>query len=99
VLSRVGGQRGGESIPMAAGGELTIGKAGDCHMVIAEDDYVSRRHAKLVHSDGMVFVEDLGSSNGTFLKVRRPVALEPGDEIVVGTCVLRFEEKVQQSNS
>jgi pSer/pThr/pTyr-binding forkhead associated (FHA) protein len=81
-----------------AGDELSIGKAADCNMVIADDDYVSRRHARLVKSDGMVFLEDLGSSNGTFLRVRRPIVLEPGDEIVVGTCSLRFDEKAQPSS-
>lgn len=96
-LSRKGDQRGTESVHMT-GGELTIGKGGDCHLVIADDEYVSRHHAKLVQSDGMVFLEDQGSSNGTFLRVRRPVALEPGDEIVVGTCFLRFEETGQRSN-
>lgn len=74
-----------------AGGELTIGKAADCGLVVVGDEYLSRRHTRLVARDGQVFLEDLGSSNGTFLKIRRPVAVEIGDEILVGTCLLRLE--------
>jgi len=74
------------------GGELTVGKAPDCSLAVTGDDYLSRRHARLYEDDGMVFLEDLGSSNGTFLRVHRPILLEPGDEILVGTTVLRFEQ-------
>jgi len=72
--------------------DITIGKAPDCDLPVPEDDYVSRRHARVFHSDGMLFVEDLGSSNGTFLRVRRPIVLQAGDEILVGTSALRLEE-------
>ncbi len=78
-----------------AGGELTIGKAPDCGLVMMGDEYISRRHTSLVARDGQVFLEDLGSSNGTFLKIRRPVAVEIGDEILVGTCLLRLERANQ----
>ena len=72
--------------------EMTIGKAADCGMVIASDDYISRRHAKLVRDGEHVFLEDIGSSNGTFLRVRRPVVLEPGDEFMVGSSLLRVDK-------
>ena len=75
--------------------ELTIGKLDECDLVIADDDYVSRRHARLFRSDGMVFLEDMGSANGTFLRVRRPIVLELGDEILVGTAVLQLEDSVR----
>ena len=72
--------------------ELTIGKLTECDLVIADDDYVSRRHARLFRSDGMVYLEDMGSANGTFLRVRRPIVLEPGDEILVGTAMFQLED-------
>ena len=72
--------------------ELTIGKLDECNLVIANDEYVSRRHARLFKSDGIVFLEDMGSANGTYLRVRRPIVLEPGDEILIGTAVLQLEE-------
>jgi pSer/pThr/pTyr-binding forkhead associated (FHA) protein len=57
---------------------------------------VSRRHARITLRDGQYFVEDLGSTNGTFVNrgkrlmpgVRQP--LKDGDEIIVGKTFLRF---------
>jgi pSer/pThr/pTyr-binding forkhead associated (FHA) protein len=74
------------------GEELTIGKAPDCDLVVTDDEYLSRRHVRLIRSEGKVVLEDLGSANGTFLRVRRPVALEPGDEILVGTSLFTLEK-------
>jgi hypothetical protein len=70
---------------------LTIGKNGDCDLIIADDEYVSRQHARLYHFDGQILLEDLCSSNGTFLRVKKPVALEIGDEFLIGTHLIRFE--------
>ena len=39
-----------------------------------------------------VRLEDAGSSNGTYLRVNRPIVLQTGDEIVIGTKVLQFEQ-------
>ena len=72
--------------------ELMIGKTAECELRIVNDDYVSRRHARLFLSDGKIHLEDLGSSNGTFLRVRKPIALEPGDEVLVGKGLLRLDE-------
>ena len=74
------------------GPELTIGKLAECDLVIPDDDYVSRRHARLFRSDGMVFLEDTGSANGTFLRVRRPIVLESGDQILIGTKIFQFDD-------
>ena len=79
-------------VDMPVGDELTIGKTTDCHLVV-EDDFVSRRHARVFRNDRMLMVEDLGSSNGTFLRVRQPIVLGPGDEILLGTTVLRLEQR------
>lgn len=73
-------------------GDLLIGKQGDCQVAIDQDGYISRRHARLYHVDGRIELEDLGSSNGTFIRVRRPVTVQPGDEILVGTSVVRVEK-------
>jgi FHA domain-containing protein len=57
---------------------------------------VSRRHARITMQDGNYFVEDLGSTNGTFVnrgKRLSPGARQPladGDEIIVGKTFLRF---------
>lgn len=72
--------------------DLTIGKSNDCGLVIANDEYVSRRHARIFQANEMLFLEDLNSSNGTFLRPRRPIILEAGDEILIGTSLFRLEE-------
>lgn len=72
--------------------EVTIGKDDACDVSFPHDEFISRRHARVVRTNGMFFIEDLGSSNGTLLKVRREIALDVGDEIVLGTTVLRLEE-------
>ncbi len=60
------------------------------------DAKVSRRHARIVHRDNIFTIEDLGSTNGTFLNRGRrllpgsPQILNEGDEIIVGKTFLRF---------
>jgi len=81
-----------DQIVAIAGKELTIGKSPDCNLVITNDEYISRRHARIFETDGMVFLEDLNSSNGTFLRPKRAVILEVGDEILIGTTVFRLED-------
>ena len=71
---------------------MTIGSAGDCDVVVPGDAYASRHHAQISRVDGRFQLEDLDSSNGSFLRIRRPIALEVGDEIMVGTTAVRLEE-------
>ena len=91
-LKRVGSQGMDGVIPFV-GEPLIIGKDSDCDVVIADDSYVSRRHARLRREDNLIFLDDLGSSNGTLLKICRPVIIEPGDEIMIGRTVLRLEQR------
>jgi len=59
------------------------------------DPEVSRRHARFDVRDGIVFIRDLESRNGTFLNGRRvsePIEVRVGDEIDVGTTRLRVED-------
>lgn len=64
---------------------------------VAEGSYVSRRHAKITEADGQYFIEDLGSSNGTWTKVNGefaraegPVVINDGDEVALGNARLKF---------
>ena len=91
-LTRVGSQGKDGVIPFV-GEQLIIGKDSDCEVVIADDSYASRRHARLRLEDNLIFLDDLGSSNGTLLKICRPVIIEPGDEIIIGSTVLRLERR------
>ena len=51
-------------------GEISVGRAPECSIVLS-DPTVSRKHARLVVTDGRVWVEDLGSKNGTFVDDRQ----------------------------
>ena len=71
--------------------EVKIGRAGTNHISLADDSYASQLHARLFRRDGSLFIEDLGSTNGTFLnrkKLTGPVSLRRGDRIQIGHTVL-----------
>jgi hypothetical protein len=73
------------------GDELTMGRAEGCGVSLPDDTFVSQVHARVFRRDGSLFVEDLGSTNGTFLNrkaVSGPVALRKGDRVQVGRSVL-----------
>jgi pSer/pThr/pTyr-binding forkhead associated (FHA) protein len=74
------------------GEELTVGRAAGCQVTL-DDTYVSQIHARVFIRDGQVYVEDLGSTNGTYLnrtKVAGPMLLGPGDRLQVGSTVLEL---------
>jgi pSer/pThr/pTyr-binding forkhead associated (FHA) protein len=74
-----------------SGPELTIGRAGGCHIALPNDTFASTLHARVFERNGAVYVEDLGSTNGTYVNGNRlaaPVVLRPGDRVQVGTTVL-----------
>ena len=51
--------------------EMTIGRAAGCHVAVADDTFASQLHARVFGRDGAVFVEDLGSTNGTYVNGAR----------------------------
>jgi len=72
--------------------QITIGRADDATLVLS-DDYASTRHARLFPQDGQWLVEDLGSTNGTYLdrqKVTRPTPVPVGVPIRIGKTVLEL---------
>jgi pSer/pThr/pTyr-binding forkhead associated (FHA) protein len=82
-------ERRGATFPI--GTELTVGRAGGCAISLPDDTYVSNLHARVFTSNGRVLVEDLGSTNGTFLnreKLTSTVPLNRGDRLQVGSTVL-----------
>jgi pSer/pThr/pTyr-binding forkhead associated (FHA) protein len=70
--------------------EVIVGRE-KADLVFSDDELVSTRHAKLTLQGGRFYVEDLSSTNGTFLSLREPHVLVPGDVIRLGNEVLRFE--------
>lgn len=72
--------------------QITIGRADDATLVLG-DDYASTRHARLFPQDGQWLLEDLGSTNGTYLdrqKVTRPMPVPLGVPIRIGKTVLEL---------
>jgi pSer/pThr/pTyr-binding forkhead associated (FHA) protein len=72
--------------------ELTIGRAAGCQIPL-DDSYVSQLHARVFRRDGDLLVEDLGSTNGTYLnrkKVDGPVPIRRGDRLQIGRTVLEL---------
>jgi pSer/pThr/pTyr-binding forkhead associated (FHA) protein len=60
-------------------------------LLLPDDPTVSPRHARFTVASGILRVEDLGSVNGTFLRLREPRRLALGDELRVGRQLLRLE--------
>lgn len=74
------------------GEELIIGRAEKCHIVL-DDSYVSQMHARFFARGEGYMVEDLGSTNGTYLNRRRitsPVEVSRGDQVKIGKTVLEL---------
>jgi hypothetical protein len=71
---------------------VVIGRAPECTLVL-EDDFASGRHARFSLRSGVWMLEDLGSTNGTYLgraKVEGPIAVDPGTPVRIGRTVLEL---------
>lgn len=71
-------------------GELTVGRE-DGELLFPDDEFMSRRHATIAGDAHRAHVTDLGSSNGTFVRLRAERVLRPGDLFRIGDQLLRFE--------
>ncbi len=73
-------------------GSLTVGRAAGCEITL-DDTFISQLHAKISMTESGVVVEDLGSTNGTYLNRKRvtaPVVVAPGDVVQVGSTVMEL---------
>jgi hypothetical protein len=72
--------------------QILIGREKTCTLVI-DSPLVSREHARLTHEGDQWLIEDLGSTNGTFVnnqRVQERVALKKGDRLAIASFVYRF---------
>jgi hypothetical protein len=101
---RKGGRGGGDALVVVEpaehrgtrhglGDEVTIGRAAGCTVTL-DDNYVSQLHARVFHTDGALYVEDLGSTNGTYVNGRKltgSVLVKRGDQVRIGGTVLEVD--------
>src|SRR3954447_23840914 len=91
ALRFISGKYQGGEFPLRPHREIIIGRSSELDMVLVED-MVSRKHAKITTDDKVVTIQDLGSTNGTFVngeKVRK-VELKDGDRILIGTSIIKL---------
>jgi len=91
TLRFISGKYQGGEFPLRPNREIVIGRSSDLDMVLVED-MVSRKHAKIVTDGRMVSIQDLGSTNGTFVNGEkvRSMQLKDGDRILVGTSIIKL---------
>ncbi|WP_277453806.1 FHA domain-containing protein [Janibacter sp. DB-40] len=83
----------GTSLPLRDSGVL-IGRNPECTLVL-DDEFASGRHARIIRAEDGWYVEDLGSTNGTFLgqyRVGDPVPVETGTAIRIGRTVIELRK-------
>jgi hypothetical protein len=85
-------QRRGMTVAIA--GEITLGREPGCTIMIDDDAFVSQVHLRIFDYDGQPMVEDLGSTNGTYLngvKLIGAKLLHQGDRLQVGTTLIEAQ--------
>lgn len=91
ALRFISGKYQGGEFPLPAEKQVLIGRGGELDIVLVED-MVSRKHAKITTAEGKIVIEDLGSTNGTFVngeKIKR-ARLKLGDRVLIGTSILKL---------
>jgi pSer/pThr/pTyr-binding forkhead associated (FHA) protein len=89
ILLIIGRERIGNAFPLAEESVVLGRERAD--ILFPDDGFVSGTHARLSSRDGRAFLVDLGSSNGTFIKLREEVNLQPHDHILLGQQLFRIE--------
>ncbi|HXK19180.1 MAG TPA: DUF4388 domain-containing protein [Polyangiaceae bacterium] len=100
ALRFISGKYQGGEYPLAEGQEIVIGRSSELDMVLVEE-MVSRKHARIALADGAISIEDLGSTNGTFVngeKVQQGT-LREGDRVLIGTNILKVVAAQQDAEA
>ncbi len=92
ILSITQGSQAGISAELADRLVL-IGRGSDCQLIL-DDDYVSTRHARVVVTADGIYVEDLGSTNGTYVNGQRitaPTTVTMQDTLRIGKTIMKLQ--------
>ncbi|MCP4606668.1 MAG: DUF4388 domain-containing protein [Proteobacteria bacterium] len=91
-----GKYKGGEYV-LPTNKDIFIGRSSEIDLVLMED-MVSRKHARLWIQDKMIHIQDLGSTNGTFVNGEKisTTVINRGDRILIGTSIMKVVETDQQ---
>jgi len=90
VLRFISGKYQGGEFPLVNDKPIIVGRSSDLDMVLVED-MVSRKHARISMQQDQIWIEDLGSTNGSFVngeKIKR-ARLKEGDRVLIGTSILK----------
>ncbi len=91
ALRFISGKYQGGEFPLRMEREIIVGRSSELDMVLVED-MVSRKHAKITTMGDQIVIQDLGSTNGTFVngeKIKK-VRLKEGDRILIGTSIIKL---------
>jgi pSer/pThr/pTyr-binding forkhead associated (FHA) protein len=91
ALRFISGKYQGGEFPLRMDREIVVGRSSDLDMVLVED-MVSRKHAKIAATGDQIVIQDLGSTNGTFVngeKIKK-ARLKEGDRILIGTSIIKL---------
>src|SRR5579863_7440462 len=100
VLRFISGKYQGGEFPVVPEKQIIVGRSSDLDMVLVED-MVSRKHAKIAMQADQIWIEDFGSTNGTFVngeKITR-ARLKEGDRVLIGTSILKVIASDGQSEN
>ncbi len=89
----VDGPSSGFAVPLDQG-PILVGRGSDAAIRL-DDDYVSTRHARIGSSEGTFYVEDLGSTNGTYIgsqRLTQATAIQLGTQVRVGKTTLELKK-------
>ncbi|MCA9599654.1 MAG: DUF4388 domain-containing protein [Myxococcales bacterium] len=90
ALRFISGKYQGGEFPIEEGRQIIIGRSSDLDMVLVEE-MVSRRHAQIEMRNGVITIQDMGSTNGTFVNGEKiqSAMLREGDRVLIGTSILK----------
>jgi hypothetical protein len=100
IFEFLSGKYEGGEFDLGEQSEISVGRSNERDMVLVED-MVSRHHANFEITDEGVFVEDLGSTNGTFVngeKISSKTRLEVGDRVLIGTNIMKLVSRESDSS-